>query len=446
MVAICSIALIIVLDNYKDVVIVRNLYLWEYSMVKPFVKFLLLVIIVLCSLGFSGCDSTAAGLPGERGADGLTPTIGENGNWWVGDNDTGVAATITSGGDNVFFTAKCGDNARWTMFNDGKLVISGTGAIDDKKLWLTFNKLITEVTVNDGITNIPSNAFENCENLTKVIIPQSVIYIGYGAFSGCSSLINVTLGDNVTDIGDNAFYNCSVLTEISIGNAVTNIGNNAFYNCSSLKELVFPDSITRIGENAFNGCIAVERVYFQGDVFSWCKISFGQGSNPLRYAHNLFINNEIIKEVSIPNTITSIGTYVFDGWNGISVSIPDCITTIGEGAFSGCKDLTKISLPNTLTYIGRWAFSECIAEIIWGENPIITSIGESAFNSYRGTKIEIPISITNIGSDAFRYCSNLKDITYQGTKEQWGAIQKGWCWNELTGNYTIHCSNGDISK
>ena len=72
---------------------------------------------------------------------------------------------------------------------------------------------------------------------------------------------------------------------------------------------------------------------------------------------------------------------------------------------------------------------------------------DGAFNDCSGlTSISIPDSVTSIGDWAFEGCSSLTSITFNGTKEQWNAIEKGEDWNESTGAYTIHCSDGDIAK
>lgn len=62
------------------------------------------------------------------------------------------------------------------------------------------------------------------------------------------------------------------------------------------------------------------------------------------------------------------------------------------------------------------------------------------------TSITLPEGVTSIGMSAFQGCGKLTDIRYNGTIEQWSAIEKKFDWNLDTGNYTIHCTDGDIEK
>ncbi len=80
------------------------------------------------------------------------------------------------------------------------------------------------------------------------------------------------------------------------------------------------------------------------------------------------------------------------------------------------------------------------------EKPVI-SIGYYAFQNFSELKsVTIPDSVTEIGMGAFYNCSSLTNITFKGTKAQWEAIQKGETWITDNDNYTIHCTDGDISE
>ena len=182
----------------------------------------------------------------------------------------------------------------------------------------------------------------------EVVIPESVEFKG--------------LTHSVTSIGDDAFSGCSGLTSVTIGSGVTSIGNYAFVYCSGLTSVTIPNSVTSIGKEAFSCCSGLTSVHIS-DIAAWCNIDFDwtSSSNPLYYAHHLYLNGEEVKDLVIPNSVTSIGDYAFRNCSGLtSVTIPNSVTSIGDDAFSGCSGLTSVTIPNSVTSIGDFAFYDCI--------------------------------------------------------------------------------------
>ena len=218
------------------------------------------------------------------------------------------------------------------------------------------------------------------------------------------------------------------------------IGKFMFYECENLKCIKLPNNITLIGESAFSGC-ALSSVYIT-DLSAWCKINFeNANSNPLCYkdimdsGKELYLNNNLVTELTIPNDVIEIKNYTFIGCKSITkVNIPNGVISIGNHAFGYCRSLTNVTIGNDVTSIGEHAFWWCLSlkNVTIGKK--VTSIGYSAFynceslinidipNSvssidewafYSCESLEtlvIPNSVVTIGEEAFRYCESLKKV------------------------------------
>ena len=170
---------------------------------------------------------------------------------------------------------------------------------------------------------------------------EATVTYGSAEYSGAkvipSSVTYNSKTYSVTSIGNWAFSSCSGLTSVTIPNSVTSIGWGAFSGCSGLTSVTIPNSVTSINMEAFKGCSGLTSVHIS-DLEAWCKITFNGGtSNPLIYAHHLFLNGDEIKDLVIPNSVTSIAFSVFSYCSGLtSVTIPNSVTSIGGYAFYGC--------------------------------------------------------------------------------------------------------------
>ena len=256
---------------------------------------------------------------------------------------------VTSIGDQSFY--KCSGLTSVT-------IPSSVTSIGNEAFYWCYG--LTSITIPSSVTSIGNDTFYYCKGLTSITIPSSVTSIGEDAFGFCSGLTSVTIPSSVTSIGNRAFWGCSGLTSIDIHEGVTSIGEYAFRECTSLTSVTIPSSMKRFGLLAFLNCTSLNTVHIS-DIAAWCNIirSYAE-STPTFYANHLFLNNVEIKDLVIPDGVTTIGGYAFKNCSSIaSVTIPSSVTTIWGAAFSDCSGLTSVTIGNSVTSIGTNAFANC---------------------------------------------------------------------------------------
>ena len=328
---------------------------------------------------------------------------------------------------------------------------------------------LTWLDIPECIVSIGSEAFKSCTSMQEITIPSSVTRIDDNAFSGCTgkATINcnrtegnirfrdaafseVVIGDSVTTIDSDAFSGCKNLKSVTIGNNVTRIEEYAFSNCGALTTITLPKDIATIDGYAFEGCISLSKVYFSGDIGDWLEISFGNSSsNPLRTAHDLYINNQLVTDVVIPESATIVGNQL-SGISAKSITMHDNITEIADSAFEGCLNLESATIPSRVLRINNGTFRDCKAlrSVVIGKR--VTAIGESAFYGCAAlSSVEIPNSVITIEGEAFRDCISLTaiDIPNSVTSIGWCAFDGCTRLRDLTiGNGVATIEDGALSN
>ena len=374
----------------------------------------------------------------------------------------------------------------WSLDSDGKLTISGTGAMADYTSadsvpWYKYKANIKTVEIGSGVTSIGNYAFYSCGQLISVTIGTGVTCVGEDAFGDCGSLESVTIPNGVKTIGKYAFENCSSLKSVTIGSGVESIGEYAFYSCKVLGEITIPNSVKSVGNYAFglckglkNAAIGTGMTGIGEGVFYLCEALEGISipNNVKSIGIKAFYSCKILKNVTIGNSVTSIGDNAFKGTALTTVKIPGSVTSIGEYAFYECAALTSAiidnSAANSAAEIGNFAFGNCSLLAYLSLGSSVTSIGEGAFNgcaaltavtipnsvksigdsAFKGTAltaVTVPGRVTSIGSNAFYGCAvltnvtipdsvtsigqcaflgaGLKDVYYLGTPEKWNNLK-----------------------
>lgn len=279
----------------------------------------------------------------------------------------------------------CGANLTWSLnTEDSTLTIEGSGDMFISGMsapWKANASYVKSAILPDGLTSIGKYAFYECENLQSISIPSSVKNIGGAAFMDCKKLQSIVIPNGITRIEANTFDRCYKLENVIIPNTVTSIGMEAFSHCEALNNIYIPSSVTKMERRAFKWC-GISSVHIT-DIAAWCAISFeNDDSNPLDGAKHLFIGDDEItdlvipegvtsisefafhcayglKSVSFSNTVTSIGADAFRGTNIENLTLENNIESIGDRAFYLCSYLTNIALPESVTYLGKEVFFGC---------------------------------------------------------------------------------------
>ena len=347
----------------------------------------------------------------------------------------------------------------------------------------------------ETLTFIGDSAFEACAKLDGVKFPEHLNAIGSYAFQNCTSLSRAILPDDLQHFGKAVFAGCTSLTEVSIPHDISRIAVNTFDGCTALQTVHLPAGTDLIADSAFNGCTALQRVEYGGTVSEWHNVQIEDHNEVLyttpiscsddsTFGHKTYrgtLSNGIEWSLVNDGTLTLRGTgpmVDFDPdaaddastmpWQDVKSEILHVvyeagITTTGCNAFSGCPKLVSVTLPDTMTQIGSNTFSSCprleqvtIPDSVTEINASafsgsaltqvsalgVTEIGFQAFgNCQKLTRIDVSTPLATVESGAFEGCSELMDVYYSGTAEQWQAVNNQ---DATIADATIHCSDQEI--
>ena len=254
------------------------------------------------------------------------------------------AAPLSTG---AVYTGTLGENVSWSLdTGTGALTVTGSGPMGDysaegSPLW-NYRSYIKSVTIADTVTTVGRYVFSGCVNLTTIDFGNGITKIGGNAFASCNSLTEIIIPNSVTSIDQFAFCYCKALTKLVIGNGVTSIGFRAFLDCDALKEVTMGSGVATVNM-AFEECNKLQEVTI-ADIAAWLQIAFDSVyANPLYYAHALYVGNDLLTDLVIPDGVTAISQYALINCTSItSLFIPQSVKNINQSAFSGMSSLKTV--------------------------------------------------------------------------------------------------------
>ncbi len=280
---------------------------------------------------------------------------------------------------------ECGENVTWNLYDNGELIISGSGAISNytshqDQPWASVRHLVKKIVIGKDITAIGNYAFAYCENteeivfeegsqlerigvlgfrtarkVTEVVLPETVNYLGSYAFGTCTSLVNVYIPQGMDYMHPKAFIESS--------NVVLNVAEGSYaeqYAMDNGIEYTSRDYVYTAIASGECGENATWNFYDNGEL-----IISGSGaiSNYTSHQDQPWASvRHLVKKIVIGKGITAIGDYAFaycENTEKIVFEEGSQLERIGILGFRTARKVTEVVLPETVNYLGSYAFGTC---------------------------------------------------------------------------------------
>lgn len=258
----------------------------------------------------------------------------------------------------------------------------------------------------------------------EVTVPYEVKSIATGAFKGNATLRSVYIGGITAGIGTEAFEGCSSLSYVYLSQSVKTIKDRAFGGCGSLARVVIDASVPpNTGKEVFplNDGLVIEVIDGAREVYAreWKRYEKLIVENGFTVVDGVLVCYKgIAKDVIVPEGVTELGKYVFQGCAYMeTLTLPEGLIKLGDGAINSCNSLRSIKFPDSLSDIGTDSLSfnkslECL------DIPVnVTRIRQNAvrFNDSM-TRLNVYCNL-NLTGIAFVSLNNLSEIHFYGVIE-----------------------------
>lgn len=268
----------------------------------------------------------------------------------------------------------------------------------------------SDMAVPEGVTKIKAKAFQQKTDLVNITLPSTLKSIGDQVFANCTNLETVAFNPALQTIGANAFMGCAKLGAADLSGVMT-IGAQAFAKCNMLVDVKFGPMLISLGQMAFIECWNIKSIELPGTiavfgkgVFSNCQrmssVTLGEGLTEL--PEGCFATNLLLEEVVMPSTMKRINADAFNYCVSLHhVTLNEGLEYVGNGAFTTC-DLLELELPSTVTEIGSLSFSNNVNMEWFKAGEGLKTIGSGSFiNNYLLAEATLNEGLESIGDDSF---------------------------------------------
>ncbi|MGM9841495.1 MAG: leucine-rich repeat domain-containing protein [Candidatus Limisoma sp.] len=281
-------------------------------------------------------------------------------------------------------------------------------------------------------TTRPLGGITTLKNLT---IGNMIGEIYPYAFKDCTALENVVLGNQITAIGNEVFSNCSALQYISFPESLESIGSSAFYG-SGLKELVLPGNVTKVS-SGFKNCTALTKLVIEDS-----ETTLDMYVDDFKYVETLYLGRNLrgqyayvnhfpaLKYAEIGPNVTTIDDYLFSGSSLLQLIEVKADANSTKMLTDSQSDVNKLVLTNSITEIGGNAFSYCtgLTEITLPEN--LSLVGGSAFSKCENIQVVKSLNSCppTLGSNVFNVAT-IQNAVLQVPEDAVSTYSQAEGWN-----------------
>lgn len=347
------------------------------------------------------------------------------------DGDVIKEATCTEAGSREQVCTKCNDmrtveltalghafDDAWSMNDDTHFHVCTREGCDEKSD-------VAEHSVTLGCCDVCDYYDYSCftegltisysEQLVNLAIPLNSYYVS--AYNGTATEVVIPYYYNdgvhgkkpVVAIAAAAFQDKSEITDITVPDSVV------FIECRSFEDTAWfgaqSDGVVYVGKVAYT---------YKGNMPRNYALELKEGT--LALSEWAFNSKQNLQSVTLPDSLIRIGRYAFQNCMSLeTLTFGNGVETIGGAAFFRCQALTSLNIPASVKVIGERAFADCRAL----------------------TDVTLGNGVTDIYSEVFKDCGNLNEISFNGTKEEWLAINKKEDWLGRD-SITVNCTNGRV--